>query len=115
MKIQKYISLLALFVLAFAFAAFAAFAAPPPSFHSTSAVQTAENAAVSGHSVAVGLADTAVVVPKIPRQTIKRKFYGYRIETNFGKIQNKPLQINAIGRSEPDFVPLNFNRNRQSV
>ena len=123
MKLNKLLSSLLAFALLFC--AFA-FASPSPSSAATNTKVTAEKSAQKDVAVAIGFIDTAkAVAPNAPTnptntstappvalpldtgQITKRPFYGYVISQNTGKIPIKPLNINAVGRFEPDYVSLN--------
>lgn len=121
MKATNFISFLLTLMLCFGLFAFAS----PPNISANTAVK-ADKSANTGTSVAVGSFDSSyavapilqasyptkqtaprVALPQSTKEITVRRFYGYSISRNLGKILLKPLNTQSIGRFEPDFVPLN--------
>ena len=103
------------------------FASPPPqsdkpintTVRAEKSVKNAVAVAIVSFDAAQAVARTAptnytiisqvppVALPAETEQQITRRFYGYSITRNTGKIPIRPLNIKSIRRAEPAFVPLN--------
>ena len=120
-KLYSFVAAFALVLCAFVFAS-----PPSPSFAAANIAVQSEKVVQNDIAVAVGYTDSAkvaaptaptnltntsaappVALPSQVRQVVKRPFYGYVDSRNTGKVPIKPLDINAFGRTRPEFIPLN--------